>query len=371
MLLVEPAPFFQEAGEPGEDIHIPGATLASPLNVQAYILETPNLTKKQLAAAIPGMIRSCHPAAPSETELDYRICRGHRRIIVFAAKPETIGLYRKHAKPLIPGMALMTQAARNIGTAVQLVILAAPRWIEIARFENGAPVRHIAGRRDDEGEWLSLISICHAEGDDDGRTLPVLCISSGPVSGIEGLFPHVQNLELEKISRRINLRNEAIFNPRQKGLSLAWRIAIPGLLILGGLLLFSSVNKITAESENKLAELQREDETQGVLQRRAADIKKELALYQDEVLEFGDPGDTGLYGKVAEIRQALNRGWIKSLTIEGSAFQLEAEGTDSLAVLGALRSSGFFSALNLHRASPSPMGGELFLISGTINDRNN
>ncbi|GHU58447.1 hypothetical protein FACS189444_2120 [Spirochaetia bacterium] len=358
------------------DIRNGQALLASPMDIQVYVLSIPMLKRKNHEELIREQIKNLYPGDIDTILLDYTLppipCSAHSgttaAVTAFGVAPELLASYRALRKPVIPGIRIMAQAAGNSTeqSESKLVILFNAGCVEIARFEDNAAARYIASRLENEGENIPFLSRFYSE--EERNTLPVLYIypsshaqfCEGYITELSKIFHHLSPIDLTEAAAGINLRKAAIFNNQKERTRKAHRVIISALILLNFALVVFFIHSASDTVKATLTNLKATYMEQSANTKEAAELKKEIATF-DQIPQIT------MYRIFSEFCASLHGAWINTMTIRSDGFILEAEGADSIEVLLSLQQTGYFSGLVLHQASPSKIRGEQFSISGSIN----
>jgi hypothetical protein len=370
------------------------AFLVSPLDMPVYLLELspdpkgPQGSLRQealLEKEIRNRLKTLYPGAPEDTEIDYTLCPGDKKnapltAVVYASSRSTGALYRGLRRPLVPGTAVMRLALGRAGLGSALCVIAAEAWVEAALFEGARILRCgscPAPAPASGGLPFSFVT-SFGRGGESGAMAAIL-IRAG-VSGERGeqteqallrFFGRVVSFDIDEVVPKRTMKSLGIFNDSRRRTLERHRRSTGALLLLSCVSLLVSLQSLSGRIKLELARLEQQEREQRQALDRAKALEREIA----ELPARGPTDDPGRgsdpYALIAGLQRCLSGGWIKSLIIQGDRFDLEAEGTDSLAALRSLRESGAFSDLSLRRASPSPLAGDQFLISGKAGTHGN
>jgi hypothetical protein len=353
------------------------AYLASPLEIPAYLLELPVLKDALLEGEIRNRLKALYPGAPESTVIDYTLFPGGKKAalqaaLVYVCSRATGDMCRSLQRPLIPGTAIMRIALRRAGLQSALCVIATEEWVEAAFFEDARILRYgscPAPSVPSAGPPFSFIASFVNSG--ERSPAGAMLVHAGAPEErneqtekmLRQFFDPVITVDINEVALRGKLKRLSIFNDSRRR-SLARQKKITGaLLLLNGVSLLLSLHIVSGRTKLELSRLEQQEREQRQSLDRAKALESALAE-----LEGGRAEDQGgradPYGVIAGLQRCLSGGWIKSLVIQGNAFDLEAEGADSIGVLQSLQASGRFSGLSLRRASKSPIAGDQFAISG-------
>jgi hypothetical protein len=360
------------------------AFLVSPLEIPVYLLDLPsrpkgsNLKETLIEGEIRKQLKTLYPGTPENTVIDYALWGRRKKTgsgpaTVYVSSRTTYEIYRGLKRPLIPGIALMRTAMNGRGLGAAFCIISTEEWIEAAFFEDGLVLRYgsCPAPAAPSGD-LPFSFIAPFINNGQSGPAAALFIRAGPKDErnekIEKMlmqfFDRLMTSAIDEIALKGKLKNLGIFNDsRRRSLELQKRSA-GALLILCSLSLLLSLRGVAERTKLELSRVEKQAGEQRQLLERAQSLEKEIA----ELLSRGEAknreGMADPYDIITGIRNSLSNGWIKSLVIQGDAFDFEAEGADSIGVLQSLQASGRFSELFLRRASSSPIAGDQFTISG-------
>jgi hypothetical protein len=351
------------------------AFLASPLEISVYLLELPDLKEALLEGEIRKRLKALYPGAPENTELDYTLFRrgskaASRTAAVYAGPRQTCEAYRGLKRPLVPGTALMRIGMGRAGLKTGLCVIAAAEWFEAAYFEESLILRCGSCPAPSDGLPFSFA----ASFVNSGKAGPAeaLVIRAGSTEEqnekteklLLQFFSRVAALDIEKIPAKGRLKNLGIFNDSRIRSAARQKRGATALLLLSGVSLLLSLRGVAEQTRLELSQIEKQGKERREILDRAAALESEIA----EMLASSEAEDRHAkidpYGVIDGIRSCLSGGWIRSLVIQGSNFELEAEGADSIGVLQSLQRSGRFGELSLRRSSSSPISGDQFAISG-------
>ncbi|AEF83748.1 hypothetical protein TREPR_1390 [Treponema primitia ZAS-2] len=379
-----PLPIFNET-----------AFLVSPLDIMVFLLKLKSRNKDIAEIEIRTQLKTLYPGNPEEMVFDYRIYgpKRHKQkyctAAVFVSTRTLYESYKKINRPLIPGIILMSTGTEDIRSYKKIVILITPRWIEAGQFEQGKLFRYASypkaeagnspeSTREDciksiENMPTSPISPFFTETDD--KEIPIFLINAGvedseykkTVKVLETLCKSVIPMDIGTINPRRACRLHGIFHEAYTPSPVRKKNIIYILVLLNLLSLIGSFRIIIAGTNQEMSLLQEYCREQELLSKKAASLEREIG----ELNSRQSGGKITIYEAIGGLQSCLPKGWVKSLVIQEGKISLEAEGDDSLNVLGRLQSSGLFSNLTLHQASPSGIAGEVFSISGNLGGINN
>jgi hypothetical protein len=390
MLLVN-ADSFQDADQTVSlnSREFPGgrALLALPPDLQVYILEVPMLKPRRRDAVIRSQLRSRCPCDPDSAAIDYTLGRIRRegkhscqRVAVYAMESAVHAAYRAANKLIIPGTAVLETGYRRIPVRETrdkpaLVLFLSPCRLEAARFEGGEMTRHISAEITANTLCLSLIAGLYSE--TEIVDMPVLTIIQGaendpaPTVKLRQTSVRDRFIALEDLIPAINVKKSAIFRPERKKEQRRTAMALALLFLLaGGGMLLGSLKNLSAKAETNLEALRKARTELTQYESEAERLIREIAAFKTADAAAAAFRDTGPYALLSEIHSRLSGAWVLSLVIEEERFSLEAEGTDSIAVVQGLGESGVFYNVALGQASPSAERGERFTITGRIRHGN-
>jgi cell division protein FtsB len=368
---------------------LPGnkALLALPPDLQVYILEVPALKPKHRDAAIRSQLRSHCPGDPDSAALDYAPGRIRRdgehscqRVAVYAMDSAVHAAYQAANKVIIPGTAILETGyrripARETRNAAALVLFLSSDRFEAARFEDGEITRHISAEITANTLPYSLIASLYSEA--EIVDMPVLTIIQGeeddpiPTVKLREMSAQDRFIALEDLIPAINVRKSAIFKPKRNTERRRTAMALTLLFLLAGnATLLGSLKALSAKAETQLEGLQKAWAEMTQYKPEAEKLTREIAEFKTADAAALAFRDTDPYVLLGEIHSRLSGAWIRSLVIEETRFSLEAEGTDSIAIVQGLGQSGFFYNVTLSQASPSAIQGERFTITGRIKHGN-
>jgi hypothetical protein len=360
------------------------AFLVSPLDIPVYLLELPanpkgsNLKEALLEKEIRNRLKTLYPGAPEDTEIDYTLCPRDKKnapltAVVYASSRQTSALYRGLRRPLVPGIAVMRLAMGRARLGSAFCVIATEEWVEAALFEGarilrygscpapaassgGLPFSFITsfGSGGESGKAAALFIHAGASGERNEKTEKTLL----------QFFGSVISFDINEVAPKGTLKNLGILNDSRRRSLERQRRSTGALLLLNCASLLISLHTVAGRTKLELSQLEQQEREQGQILDRAKALENEIVelLARDKADNPGRGADP--YAIIAGLQRCLSGGWIKSLVIQGDTFDLEAEGADSIVVLQSLRQSGAFNELSLRRASPSPLVGDQFLISG-------
>ncbi|MDR1910120.1 MAG: hypothetical protein LBQ35_09440, partial [Spirochaetaceae bacterium] len=181
-------------------------------------------------------------------------------------------------------------------------------------------------------------------------------------------------LSINKCYRAVRVRRDRIFGAAPGGPAGSSALPFLAAALLAVLFPVLRVSAGRLEAvEAALLEAAREEARRGERAEALAAEIKSLEVPEtgsrpgaDSAAPAGAPGNAGVYGIIAGLCRVLPDCRIRSLSIRGGRFSLEAEGQDSLAAAAALADSPLFSGITLSGTSPAEGRGEVFTLSGAL-----
>jgi hypothetical protein len=354
------------------------AFLVSPLEIPVYLLELPDMKDALLEGEIRNRLKALYPGTPEDTVIDYTLCPGStktapRLVVVYVSSCQTGEMYRSLHRPLIPGTVIMRLALGKTGLGSGFCVIATEEWMEAAFFEGPRILRYgsCAAPSAPSGELpLSFIASFVNSGESGQAEAVFVHAGASPEQNektekmLRQFFDPVTIVGINEIPLKGKLKTLGIFNDSRRRKLKRQRRTTGVLVFLNCLSLLFSLHIISERTRAELFQIEKQEKEQSQTLDRAKTLEGEIAeLLKNSGAASKDRG-TDPYGIIAGLQQCLSGGWIKSLVIQGEKFDLEAEGSDSIGVLQSLQRSGHFGELSLRRASPSPIAGDQFVISG-------
>jgi hypothetical protein len=389
MLLINTASFHNKADQVSME-EMPGgrAILLSSPELHIYTVEISPVNAGRRDAEISARLKSRYPGNLDEAVICYSLGRirrdkeqPYRRATVFLMDKETLAAYMKTGKPLVPGLALLETAfrcmkKREVKDKPVLAVFIGKTRIEAAFFEDRELKKHI-GARINTGEaadgipFFSLLRTLRDDSENSGMMVLIVPRETNTAYDDPGteqlleMFPKNRIIGFEKTLHKLKIKKVSVFRkPAGKPLRF---LAAP-LLTAACFFLLSAFrnfgaglgNELKALEVQKAEYLRNREETERLL----GEISERKS--REEMNTERTVGAIEVYTVIGEINSRLAGAWVRSLSIDGDRFTLEAEGADSIAVLRGLEQSGRFYNLALHQAFPSELRGERFGISGRV-----
>ncbi len=363
------------------------AILVSPLDFHSYVVDLPPLQADHREGAIRFRLRTMHPGDPLDTCIDYRICgaqaktfsRSGGKVVAFAVTRAALDTYRSLGMPLISGFSLLSRTGAAVAPALEstskitLRVLATAEWIEIALYNDTELVSTSAIDSTQAVNWTEYLS--HIPGLPEPEHLKVFIIpvelSPEELISITDHFrkfgvqkPVIVNLKT--ILETMKVKAEEIFSHTKKGNRVIRKWILAALIVINLTAIDATLSLYARRAESRLAHIKETYEGKKQFALAAEKLSAEIQSLEAGSNNASTKTIATPYLVISEITKNIHGSWIKSLIIRDDGFQLEAEGADALAVLSSLRTSTVFTDVSLHQATPSPIRGELFSISGII-----
>lgn len=389
MLLFNTGSFHNNA-DPVSGEELPGgrAVLLSSPDLHIYTVEIPPVNGGRRDAEVSAQLKSRYPGNLDTAAVCYTLGRvrrdkkqPYRRATVFLMDREALAAYRETGKPLVPNLAVLEAVFRGMGRRETrgksvLVVFINKTRIEAACFKDRELKEYISARiksgesADEVPAFPLLRTLC---GDSESGGMAVLLIpwetnTADKEPGTEKLlemFPNGKIISFDKAIRKLNIKKASVFGrTAKKPLRFIAALLLPAacFFLLSAFRSFG----VSAGKELKILEAQKSEylRNKEETERLLSEIAERKSLIEKNAVRAGSGLE--VYAVIGEIHSRLAGAWVRSLSIDGDRFTLEAEGADSIVVLRGLEQAGCFHNLALHQAFPSEQRGERFTISGRI-----
>ncbi len=342
---------------------------------ETFVLEVPPLDARELDAAIPQRIRALYPGNRDSTLIDHRKNgNDDTSRIVFVASRTAVEEYRRRCgkSRLVAVSLLLSQGAPVPGpwTAVfwtrtwyERCSFSGRRLISTERRERSGDLRTDLSR-----DVLPLASACG----------PAFLILSAEAANDRGLVDSINECvgeslrvkTIESFIPRPDFGASELFPRGGKRVRNPGPTAIRALVLCDLFLVWFAFERYAAFKEARLAAVKdRYVEAREENGERAENLA-ELKRWEERLADLKAARGTDSYALIAELASGMGENvLIKSLTIQGADFSLEAEGDDALGALSRLERSGRFADVQLHHSIPMDgIRGERFSLSGRFNN---
>ena len=353
------------------------ALLMSRLDFDVRVLEVPPVSDRDVESLLRLKLRSLYPASPQETAFDFRLVRrgARRQAIVFVSRRRTVDAYRRAAgrKPLLLPYQLLVP--RVPGKGDWRAWICHHDWAELLVYRDGAllssTARRLAFERQDGTDTATGFDLAAEEGRlPEAVRAGALLVAAPQDLDLAGRVNGAAFVSLEKLCGT-GKRTDGLFPPhrRKRFLSRRARIALltAAVLILGLLVFYKYVRQVEDYSSRltaRAASLEKGNQ-------EALAAQRDLETLRAEKVRLDAKAPRDLYRLLSELSIVLgDAARIQGLTVRDDAFQLDAVGTNPLALMEGLKTRADFSDLRLSQVVPDPTTGkERFSISGVFHGR--
>lgn len=359
------------------------AILASPRDFHAYRISLPWMKPKLLLSAITFNLRTRHPGSPDQTAIDYisiadadiKPQKSDMHILAFAVDIQTLARYTSQNKPIIPGLAFLCSPLIRTCVGNKLGMLITDDWIEIAIFLNGKLQNASVLYPDEDSSWQTkLFDLCeYAKPEPLTADLVVLTEdadkivdASNAITKIIGISP--RRIESDRIVSTIDIEKSTLFGNDKYTGDIATKRTVAIIIAINLFAVAFSLDRIARREESMYSRQKQEylEQKESVAEQER--IIDQISALETTINERNESKRPSMYNVLSNIASSLGNAWIRSLVIRGNGFQIEAEGIDSIAAYKSISAMPGFSSVTLHQAIPSTNRGEIFSISGIINN---
>ena len=335
------------------------ALLMSRLDFDVRVFDVPPVSDRDLEGLVRLRLRSLYPASPQETAFDYQLVRrgAGRQAVVFVSRRRTVDAYRRAAgkRPLVLPYQLLAPRVPERGD--WRAWIGNLDWVELLVYRDGALLSSTARRPPSEPQ----------EGTDPATGFDLVAASQD--LGLEGRVNGSTFVALEALGSKRRLAG--LFPPKRRRALLPWRgriaLLTAAVIVLSLLVFYRYVRQVEdygSRSSARAAGLERSNQDALAIQRDLETLRAEKARLDARI-----PRD--LYLLLSELSTGLgDAARIQGLTVRDDGFQVDAVGTNPLALMEGLKARPDFSDLLLSQVVPDPASGkERFSISGVFRGR--
>ncbi len=354
----------------------PEHVLMSRTDFDVQIVDIPPVSDKELEGLLRYRLRSIYPGSPAATAFDYRMGpeEGGRRATLFICPRAALEKYRAaagQARLLLP-WSFTAELGKRKGDAVILFLGRGYAELSVYRggILQGCSVRQRAGL---SSEKLSAVLKTLPE---EARKLP--CILVAPDGDLEKgkdlpaeIGKGVELITYSRLVREVK-KPDALFQEKKKKpvlLSPMGRVAgLAALVVVLGVLIFV---KLIASTDSRYEQLRKLDSTLETQSRRIVGMEGEVDSLSAQLSSLKARQPLDVYLLFSELSSVLGSGTrIRTITLRGDSFQIEAVGTNPLKLMEEFRSHPSFSDVKLSQVIPDAASGrERFSFSGVFNAR--
>jgi hypothetical protein len=346
------------------------------LDFDLKVVELPRLAAREVEGFLKYRIAGLYPGHPGESAFDYRIWqRGKTQFaFLFITRRSVLESYREKAagRPLLLPYLLIQPYLRENDEDDLAFLLFSSNCLETIVFRAGEPPTAFVSRRSKRLD-TDLAAARRLAAGEVSRWI----LLYGPEE-VEGLAAQTESLaaggsapcliRIEEALDRLSPRDRGLFAPPRKAplLSAGGRRQILAIVLL--FLAFLTLKKLTDREEAYYRSLMRQA---GLLQSQSAltialQAEVESLLQQKAALLAKRPEDP--YRLLSELQAALSpAARIQSFVLERRFFQLEAVGSNPLALMDSFRERSYFGEARLLQTVPRPGSDqEQFKIAGSV-----
>ena len=348
----------------------------SRMDFDVQIVDIPPVSDKELEGLLRYRLRSIYPGSPAATAFDYRMGaeEGGRRAALFICPRAVLEKYRAaagQARLLLP-WSLTDALGRRKGNVV--IVFLGRGCAELSVYRGGAlrgsfvrPRAALSAER-----FNALVKTLP----EDAKKLP--CILIAPDGDLEKgkdlpaeIGGEVEIIPYSRLVQEVR-KPDALFQEKKRTpvfLSPAGRIA--GLAALAVVLAAMIFVKVTASLESRYEQLKKLDSTLEAQSRKVVGMETQVDALSQELAGLKERQPLDVYLLFSELSSVLGSGTrIRTITLRGDSFQIEAVGTNPLKLMEDFRSHPSFSDVKLSQVIPDAASGrERFSFSGVFNAR--
>lgn len=371
------------------------AVMMSRPDFDVRVVQIPAVREQEIESFLRYRIRALYPGQPEETAFDYQVLgrNGQRLAVLFLTRRSTLEAYRNAAqgRPLFLPFNLFRSLCARRGEGRRGFAFWHDTWIDVMVSTKEEPCRSVVLKRSAEpardlerlrelmppgeqaGEWRLL---CPRSQCDDLRQAARSLEEAGYRVTVAALQDVAAGLgRLGRLGGHLRLGRlgkpaVSLFVPRKPrrlpGLSIRLQVYAALLLLLSVLVL----RRYTEREVRYMSELQRTlGEAQGFSARTTA-LADEVAALEARLGQLRARRPPDPYRVLSELQRLLPEGThIESFVMEKRRFQLEAVGSNPLALMEGFQGSALLESVKLTQIVPLPDSGrELFKITGGIGE---
>lgn len=368
------------------------AVLVSPLDFRMHLIELPPVSDEHLEGSARIKLRSLYPGSldglaidvPARQKNAAKVDQGCAKTVVFAAENSAVADCRAHGAALIHPFAILSRYAHAFSSKGQIGIMVTEEWREYVRFSDGYPVLEAATVASaspplDEARTLfGLDDLSRMDifiirfGTEDPIVRPTDTISAADSSHDSARETNARSCRsfdlgtLLEIVREIEPAKDGIFYPSREKKRLRGRIAAYALIAANVIAFFALTEIRIAASSRELAKIKaqyslHQDKIEAI--RKAREEIKAVEKIEKKSIN-AIPSDP--YSLLSALVDGLVNVEIRSLTVDGSAFQFTATAPDAVRVLSCIAAKPSFRKVSIQQSAKTEDGKELFTITGEI-----